>query len=89
MSAASASRRKHQLERAQREFCEFAERPSAPYPFRHTDVALRGTEWGVAHPLRRLPERRPGARNAGTRPCSAVVNDQTPTGHFLGLWQIA
>ncbi len=45
-AAGSASRRKHQLERTPREFCEFAEELSA-VSLRPQGAALHGTEWGV------------------------------------------
>jgi hypothetical protein len=51
-SAGSASRRKHQLERTPREFCEFAEDLGA-VSLRPQGVVLHGAEWGVVQPLRR------------------------------------
>jgi hypothetical protein len=51
-AAGSASRRKHQLERAPREFCEFSEGLGA-VSLQPQDVALHGTEWDVVQPLRR------------------------------------
>jgi hypothetical protein len=51
-AAGSASRRKHQLERTPREFCEFVEDLSA-VSLRPQGVVLHGTEWGVVQSLRR------------------------------------
>jgi len=62
-AAGSASRRKHQLERTPREFREFAEGLGAVSLQPH-GVALNGTQWGVAQPLRRLPECRLDAQES-------------------------
>jgi hypothetical protein len=51
-AAGSASRRKHQLERAPREFCEFAKDPGV-VSFRPQGVVLHGAGWGVVQPSRR------------------------------------
>jgi hypothetical protein len=77
-SAGSAYRRKHQLERTPREFCEFAEGLGA-VSLQPQGVVLHGTEWDVVQPLRRRQsvalELRSRERSSSDRSSPRVASD--------------